>query len=916
MMKGPAGKGKKGFGKLDKGNPKGDFKGKGVAEKGFKGFEKGFGKGKGKGQADIVVSGCRHETVGTIIRGEYTKFSSNHGRPAYRKLDKTGGQEVQIYYWDARDGPNMNGWWFGASVGGDMVWSFAPGDSATPPRSGWKVPFEGQVDPSLMVNLNLGPPAPAPVAQAPQKMEVGQDTHITVQGCAHPVVGSIVNGSFIRNGDNHGKPIYKKTEQTKDGVDVLIYFWNDTANPTFCGWWFGPEVGAEQVWAFNSSRLSTAPLSGWKVPYDGPVDPGFHIAIDRKASANEKRLKAEADAKQHREVDRAMGQIRQVLGKLKRATAENLETLEEELKTVMAKELENCGPHQAKMKEDSEKAVEQAKTRVEQLKEAQAKAEPLMKELDALIKTAEAAITTLQKKVEKGPLQKAEVAIKACSQFIMDAGQTLSVGEGHIENMKRVQECKKSFRKAHGQQRHQEMLAKIASYDANKDGFLDKKDLKKYALSELKFTLPDPVAEKIIKHLSAPAAKGIAKSEFQRMKVQIGIARDHQIDLERKKRMVALQEELGDRIQQEVKPGVDEIIKLGSSMEEQWQKLKSPDVKSAEVISMLDKIDPEMAQIREKIASQQETMKKIKDATETSLKAWLQSQMSEMEKGMKKVDATCGKISREAARLRSTAGRKHEKELEDLQRRGLNIIRQYQKAKDLLNDAVFQEMSVVQDKERIVNESSFLSFFAKCGKECSNGETMEVPSEEDLRCLLSSWDEADAGHLDEERVVEILRRYMKVVTKTTLTDGATSQSKAIRKLEPNEVVMLLSVPCKDSDIDVMRVKVQTLNDGVEGWVTLSGNQGTEYLKEGGKIFKVKKETLLTDDLDITAGAKEKASQLKDTDRRLLMGELVEVKSSMKEQSGLKRFRCKALKDGAIGWATVVNSQGTVYLEVK
>ena len=45
-------------------------------------------------------------------------------------------QEVQIYYWDARDGPNMNGWWFGASVGGDMVWSFAPGDSATPPRTG------------------------------------------------------------------------------------------------------------------------------------------------------------------------------------------------------------------------------------------------------------------------------------------------------------------------------------------------------------------------------------------------------------------------------------------------------------------------------------------------------------------------------------------------------------------------------------------------------------------------------------------------------------------------------------------------------------------------------------------------------------------------------------------------------------
>ncbi|CAK9099295.1 unnamed protein product [Durusdinium trenchii] len=172
----------------------------------------------------------------------------------------------------------------------------------------------------------------------PPQVEVGQDTHITVQGCAHPVVGAIVNGSFIRNGENHGKPVYKKTEQTKDGVDVLIYFWNDVQNPTFCGWWFGPEVGAEQVWAFNSSRLTTAPLSGWKVPYDGPVDPQFHISVDRKASENERRLKAEADAKRHAEVNRALKQIRHAMSKLKHVRVDNLEQLETELREVMAKE--------------------------------------------------------------------------------------------------------------------------------------------------------------------------------------------------------------------------------------------------------------------------------------------------------------------------------------------------------------------------------------------------------------------------------------------------------------------------------------------------------------------------------------------------------------------------------------------------
>ena len=32
--------------------------------------------------------------------------------------------------------------------------------------------------------------------------------------------------------------------QTKDGVDVMIYFWNDVQNPTFCGWWHAPEMPA------------------------------------------------------------------------------------------------------------------------------------------------------------------------------------------------------------------------------------------------------------------------------------------------------------------------------------------------------------------------------------------------------------------------------------------------------------------------------------------------------------------------------------------------------------------------------------------------------------------------------------------------------------------------------------------------
>merc|ERR1719379_2426248 len=59
----------------------------------------------------------------------------------------------------------------------------------------------------------------------------------------------------------------------RDNVSVLIYFWDDRDGPSFGGWWFGPKIGGDQVWAYHPDKTSqTPPKSGWKVPYDGPVD--------------------------------------------------------------------------------------------------------------------------------------------------------------------------------------------------------------------------------------------------------------------------------------------------------------------------------------------------------------------------------------------------------------------------------------------------------------------------------------------------------------------------------------------------------------------------------------------------------------------------------------------------------------------
>merc|ERR1712087_1022409 len=81
------------------------------------------------------------------------------------------------------------------------------------------------------------------------------------------------------SGENHGRRTYKRDGQV-GGLDVMLYFWDQRDGPNFCGWWFGPKVGGDQVWAYHNNKdAQTPPLSGWKVPYDGPVDPTLQLAV-------------------------------------------------------------------------------------------------------------------------------------------------------------------------------------------------------------------------------------------------------------------------------------------------------------------------------------------------------------------------------------------------------------------------------------------------------------------------------------------------------------------------------------------------------------------------------------------------------------------------------------------------------------
>eukprot|EP00929_Paragymnodinium_shiwhaense_P115061 TRINITY_DN8366_c0_g1_i1.p1 TRINITY_DN8366_c0_g1~~TRINITY_DN8366_c0_g1_i1.p1 ORF type:complete len:1302 (-),score=320.47 TRINITY_DN8366_c0_g1_i1:377-4282(-) len=117
-------------------------------------------------------------------------------------------------------------------------------------------------------------------------LTVGSGSVLEITGCADAALRSKVLGTYTLQSQSHGgRRAYKRDAQV-DGRDVMLYFWEKRDSPNW-GWCVGPEAASgEQVWAYHSdARAQTPPMSGWKVPLDGPVDVTFAISPKRVGGA-------------------------------------------------------------------------------------------------------------------------------------------------------------------------------------------------------------------------------------------------------------------------------------------------------------------------------------------------------------------------------------------------------------------------------------------------------------------------------------------------------------------------------------------------------------------------------------------------------------------------------------------------------
>ena len=55
------------------------------------------------------------------ICGTYVENGTSCGRKTFQKETDKETDQVVIYYWDDRDGPGMQGWWFGNTLAGPQA---------------------------------------------------------------------------------------------------------------------------------------------------------------------------------------------------------------------------------------------------------------------------------------------------------------------------------------------------------------------------------------------------------------------------------------------------------------------------------------------------------------------------------------------------------------------------------------------------------------------------------------------------------------------------------------------------------------------------------------------------------------------------------------------------------------------------
>lgn len=572
----------------------------------------------------------------------------------------------------------------------------------------------------------------------------------------------------------------------------------------------------------------------------------------------------------------------------------------------------------------------------------------------------------------------AKAKLQACSDFIIangaamrephtPKGQTPSENKQHLAKlMSKVNEHKRAIDKVISDvtavkakvqedvkrakirekalQKVEKKRAMFQKYDKDKDGLLGKKEIAAYAKGEYGFVLATEALDEVLANSSELGKQGVQFERLQLLKTNIGIAREYAKDAIKRKEREAKEAELKvkrDEIEEEVKQAesvYSEMEEEMTTLETTWQPMhaKAASMNSADMKTLLDEVRETLKEMKEKFADVKKDLERLGESAPDELKAFADGKAKGVQVKGGRFQLRLGRVEGLVGKFESQATEKDAKEMQDIQEAGLATLRYHQSRKDLSNEALFASVN----NGEAISEDSFREFFKSCEKRPTTAEQAEQLKEDaekfkdekslataalheklldeaGIGRLFSRLDEDEDGSLSKEVFIRCIRRFNKVIKETVMTSDISIKGKTMRRLEVGEVVEILEGPKKDPAVGVERVHAKAMKDGALGWVTVLGNQGSSFLEDGGNVFKVLKETIVTSSFQLGA-AEDKNTKVKDTTRKLKLGELVEVLEwpTLEEESGLTRMKGRCKTDGVSGWITTQGNQGNVYLEVS
>jgi len=520
-----------------------------------------------------------------------------------------------------------------------------------------------------------------------------------------------------------------------------------------------------------------------------------------------------------------------------------------------------------------------------------------------------------EKRTEMGDTQ---LALAKLKELFGPLFRKVAVCRRKVDGMKASAKTSKDLanRKSKAIKKEKDIKDLFNKFDKDKDGKLKRAEVAAYSKGKFEFELQAPVLDKILRQLGDT---GVPFAKFSRLKGMVAIARS-EVNIRIKRAEAAekerLKKEAEAKRQEELAAKKAEIEKAFSDAVEALKSAEASSRKAEGISSKFDDAvgndDMPAAELTEaannsrdsategrgQIADAKEKLEKVVDneCEDDELKIWKASQEASLKRRIAQVESQLERVDIAVKGAEEKAARKAYTEMEALKTETVTALRLVMTNDGIKGDELFERIG--GEKSTEIDSEKFAKFV----------RSLPAPTfkDEQAEGLFAHVTEGE-DKLSKEKFSELIRLFYKVSKASVLTAEVTIKSKTLRRLDLGEVVEALDAPKKDDDIGVTRMRCKAVTDGLEGFVTISGNQGTVFLEPGGNTYKCIKDTYITADLSVAEGKNV---------RKIRVGEVVDILEfeTKDESCNVKRIKVKAKTDGATGWVTVAGNQGTAFME--